>query len=137
MVQPDGCNGTRTGKDAWSPPAHHYVGAWRWRFVADNLNTHCSESLVRWVAQRSGLTLDLGEKGKSGVLTNRQTRAAFLSGPTHAVVFHYTPKHTSWMNQIEIWLGILVSKVGAFIEQDNRTMARPFKWTSQGKVLVA
>jgi transposase len=127
--------------------------AGRWHFVMDNLDTHRSESLVRWVAKQSGLTADLGEKGKSGVLTNRQTRAAFLSDPTHRIVVHYTPKHTSWMNQIEIWLGILVrkllqrgsftsvedlqTKVVAFIEHYNRTMARPFKWTYQGKVLVA
>ncbi len=39
----------------------------RWHFVADNLNTHCSESLVRWVAQESGLGLDLVRKGKSGI----------------------------------------------------------------------
>ena len=125
----------------------------RWHFVMDNLNTHQSESLVRWVAVQSGLTDDLGEKGKSGVLTDRHTRAAYLSDPTHHIVLHYTPKHTSWMNQIEIWLGILVrkllqrgsftsiddlqAKVEAFIEHYNRTMARPFKWTYQGKVLVA
>jgi transposase len=127
--------------------------ATRWHFVTDNLDTHRSASLVAWVAQVSGLTDDLGEKGKRGVLTNRHTRAAFLSDPSHRVVFHYTPKHTSWMNQIEIWLGILVrkllrrgsftsvddlqTKVSAFIEHYNRTMARPFKWTYQGKVLVA
>lgn len=127
--------------------------ATRWHFVMDNLDTHRSESLVRWVAEVSGVTVDLGEKGKSGVLTSRQTRAAFLSDPSHRIVVHYTPKHTSWMNQIEIWLGILVrkllqrgsfvsvedlqDKVEAFIEHYNRTMARPFKWTYQGKVLVA
>jgi hypothetical protein len=132
---------------ATDPAAH------RWHFVTDNLDTHRSASLVDWVAQVSGLTGDLGEKGKSGVLHNRQTRAAFLSDPCHRIVFHYTPKHTSWMNQIEIWLGILVrkllrrgsftsvtdlqTKVEAFIEHYNRTAARPFKWTYQGKVLVA
>jgi DDE superfamily endonuclease len=127
--------------------------ALRWHFVVDCLNTHCSASLVRWVAGESDLALDLGIKGKSGVLQNRHSRAAFLSDPTHRSVFHYTPKHSSWLNQIEIWLSILMrkllkrgsfssiadlkAKVLAFIDYYNRTMAKPFKWTYQGKPLEA
>ena len=127
--------------------------AQRWHFVVDNLDTHRSESLVRWVARESGLDLELGKKGKWGTLANRESRAAFLSDPSHCIVFHYTPKHTSWMNQVEIWLSILVrkllqrgsfrsvtdlkQKVWDFIDYYNRTMAKPFKWTYQGKVLVA
>jgi transposase len=125
----------------------------RWHIVVDNLDTHRSESLVRWVAAESDLEIELGEKGKSGVLHNRQSRTAFLSDKTHRIVFHYTPKHSSWLNQIEIWLSILVRKlikrgsftsvvdlerqVMAFIEYYNRTMAKPFKWTYQGKPLTA
>jgi transposase len=125
----------------------------RWHVVVDNLDTHRSESLVRWVAAESGLAnLDLGTKGQAGILANRQTRAAFLSDPSHRIVLHYTPKHSSWLNQIEIWLSILVrkllqrasctsvddlaAKVLAFIDYYNRTMARPFKWTYQGKALT-
>jgi hypothetical protein len=125
----------------------------RWHFVVDNLDTHRSESLVRWVAQESGLDLDLGQKGKRGILKDRKSRAAFLGDLSHRIVFHYTPNHTSWMNQVEIWLSILVrklikrgtflsvddltQKVLAFIDYYNRTMAKPFKWTYQGKVLTA
>jgi hypothetical protein len=83
----------------------------RWHFVVDNLDIHRSESLVRWVAAESDLEIELGVKGKSGVLHNRQSRAAFLSEKTHRIVFHYTPKHSSWLNQIEIWLSILVRKL--------------------------
>lgn len=127
--------------------------ATKWHFVVDNLNTHLSESLVQWVADESDLDLDLGVKGKAGILENKQTRAAFLSDSTHRIVFHYTPKHCSWLNQIEIWLSILVrkllrrgsfasidqlhQKVLAFIDYYNDTMAKPFKWTYQGKPLEA
>jgi hypothetical protein len=125
----------------------------RWHFVVDNLDLHRSASLVRYVATESRLELDLGEQGTRGILANRQSRAAFLSDPRHRLVCHYPPKHTSWMNQIEIWLSILVrkllkrgsftsgadlkSQILAFIEYYNRTMAKPFKWTYQGKVLAA
>jgi hypothetical protein len=85
--------------------------ATRWHFVVDNLDIHRSASLVRSVATESQLELDLGEKGKHGILANRQSRAAFLRDPSHRLVFHDTPNHTSWMNQIEIWLSILVRKL--------------------------
>jgi hypothetical protein len=124
-----------------------------YHFVMDQLNTHKSETLVRTTARLCGLDLDLGVKGESGILQSMETREAFLSRPDKAVVFHYTPKHASWMNQIEIWFGILAKKVVkranftskaalrerllAFIDYFNATMAKPFRWTYQGEPLVA
>lgn len=115
-----------------------------WVFICDNLNTHQSESLVRYVAKACGITDDLGEKEKRGVLKSQASRAKFLADPSHRIRFVYTPKHCSWLNQVEIWFGILVRKllrrssfasleklkqrILEFINYFNQTMAKPIKW---------
>jgi len=124
-----------------------------WIFITDQLNTHKSESLVRLVACQCGIDIDLGVKGKRGILQSMVTRAAFLQDSSHRIRFVYTPTHTSWLNQIEIWFSILVrrllkrgsfvsvaelrERILAFIEYFNLTMAKPFKWTYAGRPLVA
>jgi hypothetical protein len=121
-----------------------------WVFLTDQLNMHQSETLVHLVAARCGVTDALGVKGKTGILHSLASRAAFLSDPTHRIQFVYVPKHTSWLNQVEIWLGILVrrvirrgnfsslddlrAKILAFIDYFNRT-AKPFRWTYAGRPL--
>ena len=121
--------------------------------VMDCLNTHQSEAVVRLVADLEAEPIELGQKGKSGILQSMVTRTAFLRNPDHRLVVHFTPKHCSWLNQIEIWFSILMrkllrrvsftsqadlkNKILDFIEYFNRTMAKPFKWTYTGKPLTS
>jgi transposase len=128
----------------------------KWIIIVDQLNTHQSESLVNLVIKACDLDLDeqtLGVKGKSGRLESMATRKTFLEDKSHRIRFVYTPKHTSWLNQVEIWFSILVRKllkrasfsstedlrqrILDFIDYFNKTMAKPFKWTYKGKPLTA
>lgn len=118
-----------------------------WIFVCDGLNTHKSETLVKYVAEACGIDAGLGHKGKSGILKSLRSREEFLHDPSHRIRFVYTPRHCSWMNQIEIWFGIINRKllrrqsytsieemkesIRRFIEQYNLT-AHAFRWTYAG-----
>lgn len=150
------CGKTRTEEDfsrfvkelITNSPEHHTC-----HLICDQLNIHKSESLVRTIAELCHLDIDLGVKGKTGILQSMQTREEFLMKTDKPIVVHYTPKHASWMNQIEIWFGILSRKVIrrgnfcstndlnkkllAFVDYFNQSLAKPFKWTYQGKPLVA
>ena len=120
----------------------------------DNFNIHCSEMLVRYITQLEGIDEStLGKKGKSGILKSVATRQAFLSDRTHRIRFVYLPKHTSWLNQIEIVFGIvgrravrrgnfaslaaLKQRLLDFIDYFNRTFAKLFRWTYTGRHLTA
>ena len=122
-----------------------------WIFIVDQLNTHKSASLVEWIASECNYQGDLGKKEVSGILKNMESRALFLQDTSHRIRFMYTPKHASWLNQIECWFSILVRKLIKrnsfistkdlqermleFIDYFNETMAKPFKWTYKGKPL--
>lgn len=117
-----------------------------WVLIVENLNPHQSAGLVEYVAEACGIEDDLGEKGKRGTLKSQASRAEFLADKGHRIRLVYTPKHTSWLNQIEIWFGILVRKllkrssfssledlqkrIRDFIDYFNGTMAKPIRWLS-------
>jgi len=123
-------------------------------FVNDNLNTHKSETLVRLVAEVECIDQStLGVKGKSGILKNMKSRAAFLGDKSHQIVFIYTPKHCSWLNQIECWFSIITrrllnkrasfksvaeleQKIWDFIHYYNQFLKKPFKWNFNGDLLA-
>jgi hypothetical protein len=125
--------------------------AGEWIFICDQLNTHQAASLVELIARYCKLSIDLGIKGASGILKNMATRKAFLEDKSHRIRFVFTPKHSSWLNQIEIWFSILVRRLlkrGNFTSQEdlsqqilgfiayfNQVMAKPFKWTYKGRPL--
>jgi transposase len=126
---------------------NHQAG---WVFVVDNLNTHCGEELVRMVANELGIDEQtLGQARKHGILKTMKTRREFLSDPTHRIRFVYIPKHSSWLNQVEVIFGVISRRVmrggsftsqadlkaqlNAFIEYFNRTYAKPMNWTYNGR----
>jgi len=124
----------------------------QWIFICDQLNTHKAATLAQAIAQLCGIEEDLGVKGKSGILHNMISRATFLQDENHRVRFVYTPKHCSWLNQVEIWFSILSrrllkrgnfksteelkQRILSFIDFFNNTLAKPFRWTYIGKPLM-
>ena len=127
--------------------AAQFADIQRFHWVMDNLNTHWNLSLCRCIARLSGVEFE-PKKLRTGA-----QRRAFLTNPEHKHVIHYTPKHGSWLNQIEIWFGVLqkrvirrgnfVSKADltrrilAYITYYNENLAHPYRWTYTGQPLAA
>jgi transposase len=126
---------------ATEPEATHVI-------VCDQLNTHKSASLVEWVAKQIGYAGNLGVKRRKGILGSMKSRMEFLEGTSHRIRFLFTPKHCSWMNQIEIWFPILqkrvinrgqfhskadlANKMKEFIGYYDLCLAKPYKWGFEG-----
>jgi len=120
-------------------------------FVGDNLNIHQSAGLVRLIAQLCDIKEELGKKGVRGILQSQKSRQEFLSDLSHRIRFVYLPKHTSWLNQIEVIFGVVMrkvvrrgnftsvadlrSKLLAFLAYFNDVFAKPFQWTYTGRPL--
>jgi len=121
-------------------------------FICDQLNTHKAATLAQAIAQQCGIDDDLGVSVQNGILHNMDSRAAFLQDENHRSSEVYTPKHCSWLNQVEIWFGILSrrllkrgnfkstgelkQRIFGFIDFFNNTLAKPFRWTYIGKPLM-
>lgn len=117
-------------------------------FLADQLNTHKSESLVRWVARQIDYKGELGKKGCKGILKSQASRKEFLENIEHRIRFVFTPKHCSWLNPIENWFGklqrhrikrgnfISITHLESIIERYigfyNKVLAKPYKWKFKG-----
>lgn len=123
----------------------------KWVIILDNLNIHSSEPLVRLIAELEGIDpATLGNKNKrKGILGSTDSRKQFLSAPSHRVRLVFTPKHSSWLNQIEIVFGIikrralmgasfdsqeaLINRLDKFIDYFNSCFAKPMNWTYTGR----
>jgi hypothetical protein len=118
----------------------------RYEWVVDNLNTHWSLAVCRLVAQWCH-----GPCVAKDLRRGRQRRA-FLSDPTHTHVFHFTPTHGSWLNQVELWFSVLArrflkrgdfgaaqdfaTRLADYLEVYNTHHAHPYRWTYTGQPFV-
>ena len=118
----------------------------RFDWVVDNLNTHWSLEVCTWVAQRSGIPV------VSKALQTGRQRRTFLTDPSHKHVFHFTPIHGSWLNQVELFFSVLSrrflkrgdfanaksfeDRIASWLTTYNRDHAHPYRWTYTGEPLV-
>jgi transposase len=120
--------------------------ATKFHWVMDNLNTHWSLEVCRLFAQLNGVSFEAKQ------LQRGAQRREFLTDLSRRHVVHFTPKHGSWLNQVELWFGVLARRllrrgeftskadlarqILAYIEYHNAYKAHPYAWTYTGKPLV-
>src|SRR5262245_22270894 len=126
--------------------AKHFEGYKRFDWVVDNLNTHMGLELCEALAHLNGVAF---EPKKLQTMTQRQ---AFLSTPGQRHVFHYVPRHGSWLNQVELFFSVLTrqflrrgafkslrefeKRLGDYLDEYNQEKAHPYRWTYTGEPLV-
>lgn len=114
-------------------------------YICDNLSPHSCHEFCKVVAELCSVTYP--EKD----LKTKQQRQEWLKNTDKRIIIHFTPKHGSWLNMIEIWFGIMGQKclkhnsftsveelsvfLHEFIQTWNRYFAHPFNWTYDGKDL--
>ncbi len=140
---------TRTSQDFAAHIDHvatHFREMQRFDWVLDNLNTHWSLDVCRVVAELSEVPF-VPKDLKTGT-----QRRLFLTDPSHKHVFHFTPKHGSWLNQVELWFSVLSrrflkrgdfasaaefeDRLLAFLNDYNSHYCHPYRWTYTGEPLV-
>ena len=140
---------TRTSAD-WAAHlanvVHQLPTMQRYDWVVDHLNTHWSLDVCRLVAQWCAVPF-IPKDLERGV-----QRRAFLCDPTHTHVFHFTPQHGSWLNQVALWFRVLTRRfltrgddasahdfamrLADYLEVYNTHHAHPYRWTSTGQPLI-
>ena len=140
---------TRTSADFTAHLAHvaaRFAGQQRFHWILDNLNTHWSLDVCQLMAQLNGVPFHKRD------LRTGARRRAFLTDPEHKHVFHFTPKHGSWLNQVEPRFSTLarrflkrgdfasasefVARLVAYLDDHNTHHAHPYRWTDTGQPLV-
>ncbi len=114
-------------------------------YIMDNLNSHCCYELCELIAKYSNVDCPSEKE-----LNNMQKRREWLMSDSKRIIFHYTPFHGSWLNQVEIWFGILNAKclresysspgamykaINEFSELWNTLSAKPINWKYTGEGL--
>ena len=114
-------------------------------YICDNLSNHSCHKFCRVVAELC--SVEYPEKD----LNTKKKRQEWLKKEDKQIIIHFTPKHGSWLNMVEIWFGIMgqkcwkhnsfssVEELAAFlhdfIQTWNKYFAHPFDWTYDGKGL--
>jgi putative transposase len=114
-------------------------------YIMDNLNSHCCYELCQLVAKYCNIKCPSEKE-----LNTMSERRKWLSQENKRIIFHYTPYHGSWLNQVEYWFGMLNAKclhetyhspqamhqaIKSFVILWNEILAEPFKWNYSGEGL--